>query len=196
LQRMLEQQQLRLDVRTRAPRRRRQPRVPDLEAAVLGPDAQVPRRADRSATRVENAERHLRPLESGTQPPVEGLSVDGGIAVHPAEDLPEPPSSVEPLLVLLGQRLDGDDAADERRLDLAPHLLRPEVERAQDPANRLPDPLLVLDERETDEAFAAGPEADAGRDRHLRLTREPERELERAELAVALRDLAPSEHRP
>ena len=37
-----------------------------------------------------------------------------------------------------------------------------DTEHAADPADGLPDAMLVLDERETDEALAAGAEADTG----------------------------------
>ena len=55
-----------------------------------------------------------------------------------------------------------------RRLELG--------QRAPDPARRLGDPLLVLDEREADVALAAGAEARARADRDARLPREPHRE--------------------
>ena len=58
------------------------------------------------------------------------------------------------------------------------------LEHAADAAHGLADPLLVLDEREADVALAAGAEALAGADRHLRLPGEHGRERERAALAT------------
>src|SRR5206468_12030225 len=63
-------------------------------------------------------------------------------------------------------------------------------------AGRLPDPLLVLDEREPDVTVAPLAEADPRADGHVRLAREQQRELERAERPEALRDRRPDEHRP
>jgi hypothetical protein len=45
------------------------------------------------------------------------------------------------------------------------------AEEAADPAHRLADPVLVLDEREADEAVAVRPEADSRRHCHARLPR-------------------------
>src|SRR5919197_5245575 len=69
-------------------------------------------------------------------------------------------------------------------------------QRAPDAADRLPDAVLVLDEREADVSIAAGAEADARADRDVRLADQLERELERAEAAVRLRNRRPDEHRP
>src|SRR5213078_4729767 len=49
LESLLEHEQLRLDVRARAPRGRREPRPADLDAPVLGALAQEARAADRNA---------------------------------------------------------------------------------------------------------------------------------------------------
>ena len=56
--------------------------------------------------------------------------------------------------------------------------------------------MLVLDQREADVPVAAGPEAVAGADGDPGLAGEQEREVERAELPVRLRDPRPREHRP
>src|SRR5581483_9349601 len=63
-------------------------------------------------------------------------------------------------------------------------------------ADALADALLVLDEREAHVAVPARPEADAGRGRHLGITNEPGRELERPHVGVRLGDRSPHEHRP
>src|SRR2546423_3265665 len=65
-------------------------------------------------------------------------------------------------------------------------------ERAPDPANRLGDPLLVLDEREADESLAVDAEAAAGTDRDLGLAEESQREVVRALVRGHRR---PDEHR-
>src|SRR5713226_5742926 len=72
--------------------------------------------------------------------------------------------------------------------------LRPQ--QLSDRARRLPDPLLVLDEREAHEALTALAEADARTDRDRGLLGEPQREGERALVAEPLRDRRPDEHRP
>src|SRR5205814_1520048 len=69
-------------------------------------------------------------------------------------------------------------------------------EHPPDRARRLRDALLVLDEREAHVAVAALAEADAGTDRHVRLLREAQGELERAGGAQRLRNRRPDEHRP
>src|SRR5947207_510045 len=69
-------------------------------------------------------------------------------------------------------------------------------QRAPDPTDGLPDPLLVLNERESDMALPAFAEPDPGRDGDVRLAREPERELLRAQPRVRLRNRRPDEHRP
>ena len=56
-------------------------------------------------------------------------------------------------------------------------------ERAPEVAHRLLRPLLVLDQGEAHVALAAGAEADARRQRHLRLAHQHGRELDRAHLA-------------
>src|SRR5450759_5102734 len=66
---------------------------------------------------------------------------------------------------------------------------------APDTAHALGNPLLVLDQSEANVLVAAGAEAGAGTDRHRRLLHQLDRELERAEAAVGLRDLRPDEHR-
>src|SRR5688572_1528176 len=71
-----------------------------------------------------------------------------------------------------------------------------QVERPTDAADRLADPLLVLDEREADVALATRPEALARADRDLRLARELHGELERGRGTVRLRKPRPDEHRP
>src|SRR5207247_7603656 len=63
-------------------------------------------------------------------------------------------------------------------------------------AERLTDPLLVLDEGEANVAFAVLAEADPRRHRDLRLLDAELGELERAERAVLRRDRRPDEHRP
>src|SRR5437867_2176871 len=64
-----------------------------------------------------------------------------------------------------------------------------------EPAQRLADPLLVLDEREPHVAFAVFAEADARRYRHLGLLNQELGELERAEAAEGVGDRRPHEHR-
>ena len=59
-------------------------------------------------------------------------------------------------------------------------------------ADGLLDALLVLDEREADEALAAGTEPGAGRDRDLRLLHAQRRELEARQLRVRLGDRGPT----
>src|SRR5919106_3512433 len=68
-------------------------------------------------------------------------------------------------------------------------------ERAADAADGLADALLVLDEGEAHEPLAPGSEADAGRNRDLRLLHEHLGELEAAHLLVRLGDRRPHEHR-
>src|SRR5439155_13772250 len=63
-------------------------------------------------------------------------------------------------------------------------------------AGRLPDALLVLDQREAHVPVTAVTEPDPGADRDARLAREPQRELQRPLVAVRLRDRRPDEHRP
>src|SRR5207249_3785707 len=63
-------------------------------------------------------------------------------------------------------------------------------------AQRLPDPLLVLDQREAHVPFAVLAEADAGRDGDLGLLHAELGELQRAEPAERLGDGRPHEHRP
>src|SRR6058998_1665053 len=64
-----------------------------------------------------------------------------------------------------------------------------------EPAERLADPLLVLDEREPHVALAVLAEADARRDRHLGLLNQELGELERAEATEGVGDRRPHEHR-
>src|SRR5262245_44779265 len=64
-----------------------------------------------------------------------------------------------------------------------------------DAADRLPRPVLVLDEREAHELIAALAEADPRRHRHLGLVQQELRELERAHRLVLAGDLGPHEHR-
>src|SRR5256712_14120725 len=64
-----------------------------------------------------------------------------------------------------------------------------------EPAQRLTDSLLVLDEREADVAFAVLAEADTRRHGHLRLLDEQLGELERAQTAEGFGDRRPHEHR-
>src|SRR5687767_798623 len=61
-------------------------------------------------------------------------------------------------------------------------------------AERLLDPLLVLDEGKADVPLAVFAEANARRDRHLRLLDEELRELERAEAAERVGNGRPHEH--
>src|SRR5689334_3089138 len=63
-------------------------------------------------------------------------------------------------------------------------------------AQRLPDPLLVLDEREANVAVAVLAESDARRDGHLRFLDAELGELQRAHGAERLGDRGPHEHRP
>src|SRR2546425_8456962 len=63
-----------------------------------------------------------------------------------------------------------------------------------EPAQRLTDSLLVLDEREADVAFAVLAEADTRRHGHLRLLDEQLGELERAQTAEGFGDRRPHEH--
>lgn len=60
---------------------------------------------------------------------------------------------------------------------------------------RLPEALLVLDEGQADEAFAFLAEADAGSHRDFRLGQQALGELHASELAEALRNGRPGEHR-
>src|SRR5439155_23338752 len=64
-----------------------------------------------------------------------------------------------------------------------------------EPAERLLDPLLVLDQREPYEALAVLAEPDARRDGHLRVLDEQFGELERAQRAERRGDRRPDEHR-
>src|SRR2546422_6946382 len=64
-----------------------------------------------------------------------------------------------------------------------------------EPAERLFDPLLVLDEREPHVALAVLAEPDARRDGHPRFLDEHVGELERAQRAERLGDWRPDEHR-
>src|SRR5659263_294237 len=66
---------------------------------------------------------------------------------------------------------------------------------APQPAHRLRDPLLVLDEREPHVPVPAWPEPDPGRDRDVAVTHEQLSELDRAQVRVGLGDLGPGEHR-
>src|SRR4051794_11043700 len=66
---------------------------------------------------------------------------------------------------------------------------------ALDLPDRLPDPVLVLDQREPHEPVAAGPEADPWRDRHVAFGDHLLGELDRPQLAVRLGDRHPGEHR-
>src|SRR5262249_55031061 len=63
-----------------------------------------------------------------------------------------------------------------------------------DTAHRLPDAVLVRDQREPHEPLAALAEADAGGDGDLGLREEELGELERAEGAVGVGDRCPHEH--
>src|SRR5882762_1422421 len=69
------------------------------------------------------------------------------------------------------------------------------AEHVADTARRLPQAMLVLDERDPHVVVAIVAEADAGGDRDLRLLEQALGELDRAELAVELRDLRPDVHR-
>ena len=69
------------------------------------------------------------------------------------------------------------------------------AEGALDPTGGLTDPLLVLNEREANVPVAGHSEADAGRDRHVRLPQEELRELQRPSVPVGFGDLRPDEHR-
>src|SRR5690242_18815807 len=69
------------------------------------------------------------------------------------------------------------------------------VQEAADIAGGLADALLVLDQRDAHEAFAALAEAGAGRDRDLGLFDEQLGELDRAHFAERLGDRGPREHR-
>src|SRR5690606_32925557 len=62
-------------------------------------------------------------------------------------------------------------------------------------AHRLPDPLLVLDEREAHEPLAARAEADTRRDRDVARVHQVRRELDRVHVVVGLGDPRPREHR-
>jgi hypothetical protein len=62
-------------------------------------------------------------------------------------------------------------------------------------ADRLLDPLLVLDQREPDEALTAGSEPDARRERDIGVPHDQRTELDRVHLGVGLRDRRPDEHR-
>src|SRR5437899_12431088 len=64
-----------------------------------------------------------------------------------------------------------------------------------EPAQRLTDSLLVLDEREADVAFAVLAEADTRRHGHLRLLDEEFGDLERTQTAEGFGDRRPHEHR-
>src|SRR5687768_15256747 len=69
------------------------------------------------------------------------------------------------------------------------------LEHVADAAQRLAQALLVLDQRDAHVAFAAVAEADAGRNRDLRLRQQPLGELYASHLFVGLRDLRPDVHR-
>ena len=73
-------------------------------------------------------------------------------------------------------------------------LLR-QIEYALDAAHGLADTVLVLDEREADEAVAARAEADPRADGDLRLPRQHRRELERAGSLMGGGNRCPDEHR-
>src|SRR6185295_17498309 len=66
---------------------------------------------------------------------------------------------------------------------------------ALDVAYRLPQPLAVLDQRDAHIALAVFAEAQARRHRHLGVAQEQLRELDAAEIAEALGDRRPGEHR-
>src|SRR5258708_30993108 len=66
------------------------------------------------------------------------------------------------------------------------------ADRAADAAHRLCDALLILDEREADEALAVGAEAAAGTDGDMRLPQQAERKRLRGLIG---RDACPDEHR-
>src|SRR5262249_8739694 len=67
-------------------------------------------------------------------------------------------------------------------------------ERLLDAADRLPGPVLVLDEGEAHVVITVLAEPDAGRHGHLGLAQAELRELERAHRLVLVRDLGPDEH--
>src|SRR5207244_8230801 len=69
-------------------------------------------------------------------------------------------------------------------------------QRAAEAAYRLPDAVLVLDEREADVALPALAEAGARADGDERVARQEQRELVGAESRVRLGDRRPDEHRP
>src|SRR5205809_6527499 len=76
-----------------------------------------------------------------------------------------------------------------------PRLEWPSAGEVLEPAERLLDPLLVLDQRESHVALAVLTEPDARRDGHLRVLNEQLGELERAHHAERLGDRRPDEHR-
>src|SRR5262249_23333947 len=69
------------------------------------------------------------------------------------------------------------------------------LEEAADVARGLADALLVLNQRDADEAFAVLAEPHAGRDRDLRLLHQELRELDAAKRLERLRYRRPGEHR-
>src|SRR3954454_16834146 len=69
------------------------------------------------------------------------------------------------------------------------------IEEAADVAGGLPNALFVFDQRQTHVVVPALAEADARRDRDIRLFDEQLGELEAAERPVGLGDLRPGEHR-
>src|SRR5262245_42069891 len=87
-------------------------------------------------------------------------------------------------------------AAGTRSAGLCPvpgHVER-RTERLLDAADRLPRPVVVLDEGEAHVGIAVLAEPAPGRHGHLRLAQEELRELERAHRLVLVRDLGPDEH--
>src|SRR5712691_6723341 len=69
------------------------------------------------------------------------------------------------------------------------------TQRMADTANRLARTMLVLDQREADEAVAVRTEAGPGRDRDLGVVQQELCEFERSHRAKRLRNRRPYEHR-
>src|SRR5260370_32359369 len=69
------------------------------------------------------------------------------------------------------------------------------TQRMADTANRLACTMLVLDQREADEAVAIRAEAGSGRDRDLGVVQQELGEFERSHRAKQLRNRRPYEHR-
>src|SRR5918999_2744112 len=140
LERVLQQQQLRLDVRARVPRLTTQPRPADLEPPVLRSEREVARAAERLAVpRAQHRERHVEArggsLQRVVEPGPEGRGLERRRDRHPAPDLRVGGRGEEPRLVLRRERLQHDEPALEplrRALD------HPGQPRSVDGSARLP----------------------------------------------------------